>query len=211
MTVVTAPSMIGDGGREVALTDVPRTSHFAAAPARASTNNTTAAAADIDELDLHPKALTKWQRRYAWFSSDVLLYIVILNLASELVSNIRIDRFSNSLLVAVVLKLVLDAIQFLEHKVRHLCCDQWGRKMLGAFTMWLIIFSSKFLILWIDDVIFGSAVDLGYFWEILILSLLLVLASIGSRWLFHWLGRCDREPMPHNDGSSAASETTGNE
>jgi hypothetical protein len=147
----------------------------------------------LDESPNEP--LTKWQRRYAWFVSDVLLYIVILNLASELVRNIHIERFSISLFVAVVLKLVLDAIQYLEHHVKHICCDRLGRKFLGAFAMWLIIFSSKFLILWIDDVIFGSQVDLGYFWEILILSLVLVLASIGSRWFFFQLGRWDQKDL----------------
>lgn len=95
----------GDGVREVAVVDVPRTSNNVDAPATtsASTHNNTAM---DEEQDDHPKPLTKWQRRYAWFTSDVLLYIVILNLASEFVRNIHIGRFSNSLLVAVVLKLV---------------------------------------------------------------------------------------------------------
>lgn len=136
--------------------------------------------------------VTKWQHRYAGFASDVLLYIVILNLASELVPNITIERFSISLFVAIVLKLILDAIQYLEHAAKHLFCDQMGRKVLGALSMWLIVFSSKFLILWVDDVIFGSKVELGYFWEILILSAVLLLSSLASRCLFDKLGEWDR-------------------
>jgi hypothetical protein len=151
--------------------------------------------------DDSPIVLRKWQQWYGWFMSDVLLYIVVLNLASELVQNIHINRFSISLFVAVVLKLVLSAIQSFEHYIKHLCCDVWNRKILGGFVMWLIIFSSKFLLLWIDDVIFGSQVDLGYFWEILILSFTLIIASLTSRMLFQQLGRWDSyntEGTPRN-------------
>jgi hypothetical protein len=140
--------------------------------------------------------LTKRQAYYAWFMSDVLLYVCILNLSSEWVRNIHIERFSISLFVAVVLKLVLNAIQAMEHHIKHLVCDVWNRKLIGAFCMWLVVFSSKFLILWIDDVIFRSQVELGYFWEILILSLVLVLSSIMSRWLFGQLGRWDTQNDP---------------
>lgn len=145
-----------------------------------------------EDEDVPLLLLTKSQQRYAWFMSDVLLYICILNLANEFVRNIYIARFSNSLGVAVVLKLVLGAIQAIEHHIKHLMCDVWNRKFVGAVCMWLVVFSSKFLILWIDDVIFRSQVDLGYFWEILILSLVLVLSSILSRWIFAQLGRLDR-------------------
>ena len=138
---------------------------------------------------------TRWQRWYGWFLSDVLIYTVVLNLANELVSTIRIDRFSISLFVAVTLKVVLDCIQYLEHKAEHIFCHNLNRKFIGGLIMWLIVFGSKFLILWIDDVIFGSLVDLGYFWSILGLSLVLMLSQKLSRWLYRMLGVWERRRM----------------
>jgi hypothetical protein len=157
-----------------------------------------------------PRILTKYQEHYAWFMSDILLYVCILNLSSELVRNIHIERFSISLFVAVVLKLVLGAIQAVEHHIQHIVCDVWNRKFIGAFCMWLVVFSSKFLILWIDDVIFRSQVELGYFWEILILSLVLVLSSILSRWLFGQLGRWDiQSKLAISDQPSTMEQSNG--
>jgi len=137
--------------------------------------------------------LTPWQRYYAWFVSDVLLYIVVLNLASELVQNIRIDHFSISLFVAVTLKVVLDIIQWIEHKIQHLFCHKLGRKVLGALFMWLVVFSSKFLLLWLDDYVFGKHVKLGYIWEILVLSAVLMIVEKLSRFLFRKLGEWERK------------------
>ena len=55
--------------------------------------------------------------------------------------------------------------------------------------MWLIVFGSKFLILWIDEMIFGKFVELGRFWSILIISLVLMLSEKASRALFKRLGK----------------------
>lgn len=121
------------------------------------------------------------------------MYVVILNLAAELVRNIHVNRFSISLCVAIMLKLVMDSIQYLEHKIHHLFCEQLGRKIIGGFFMWLVIFSSKFLILWMDDVIFGDQVELGYFWEIMVLSAVLLASEKLVRFLFDWLGRWERQ------------------
>ena len=75
---------------------------------------------------------TPWQSYYGWFVCDVLLCIVVLNLAAELVSNIHVERFSISIFTAMVLKLILDAIEWIEHYLHHLICVQWERKNLGS-------------------------------------------------------------------------------
>lgn len=149
-----------------------------------------------DDRELEKGAMVElatWQVYYAWFVSDVLLYIVVLNLASELVKTIRIDRFSISLFVAVTLKIVLDIIQRVEHKIQHLFCHELERKVLGAFFIWLVLFSSKFLILWLDDYVFGNHVDLGYLWEVLVLSIVLIIVEKLSRLLFRRLGAWERK------------------
>ena len=77
-----------------------------------------------DKVSSKSDAPTTWQQYVHWFVTDVLVYILILNLSSELVDTIRIDEFSISLVVALMLKFVLDMIQFLEHKIQHLFCHQ---------------------------------------------------------------------------------------
>ena len=67
------------------------------------------------------------QHMVGWFVADVLVNLVVLNLAAELVHSIVVDRFSISIFVAVVLTLILDAIEWLEHKIQHFFCVKLNR------------------------------------------------------------------------------------
>ena len=148
---------------------------------------------------------TPWQSYYGWFVCDVLLCIVVLNLAAELVSNIVVERFSISIFTAIVLKLILDAIEWIEHHLHDLICVQWERKLLGALAMWSVTFSSKFLFLWLDDVVFGDYIELGYVWEILILSAVLVAVEKIARILYNKVGdREEQQQQKQQDGAEAA-------
>jgi uncharacterized membrane protein YvlD (DUF360 family) len=146
-------------------------------------------AQDNDPLKLPP---TPWQLFVGWFLIDVSVNIVVLNLAAEIVSTIIIDHFSISIFVAIVLTLFLNLIQYLEHKVQYFFCVRLHRKCLGGFFMWLTVFLSKFVILWVDEVIFGEHVQLGKFWSILILSIVLMLCEKLTRFLYIKLGDWDR-------------------
>lgn len=142
----------------------------------------------------------------AQFLMDVLTYILVLNLAAELVDNIKMEHFSISIFVAVVLKLIMNAIQYLEHEIQHFFCVRLERKIMGAFFMWLVVFSSKFLFLWLDDVIFGENVELGYIWEILILSAVLIITEKLNRILFYKLGDVYRVRHPDDGGDEGKEE-----
>ena len=83
-------------------------------------------------------------------------------------------HFSLSIFVSTILTLILNATEWLEHEIQHFFCVRLNRKILGAFLMWFVVFSSKFLYLWLDDYIFGSDVELGGFLEIIVLSAVLM-------------------------------------
>ena len=68
--------------------------------------------------------------------------------------------------------------------------------------MWLVIFLSKFLILWMDDVIFGRLVDLGGFLEIMILSFVLLVSEKLSRFSYNKLGDWERSRIQSEDNST---------
>ena len=56
-------------------------------------------------------------------------------------------------------------------------------RAIGLATLLLLMPGSKFLVLWLVDVIFGDAVNLGGFWLVTGLIITLVAARAGVRWL----------------------------
>ena len=57
--------------------------------------------------------------------------------------------------------------------------------------MWLVVFSSKFLFLWLDDYIFGSHVELGGLIEIIVLSAVLMASEKVTKILWDKIGQGD--------------------
>jgi hypothetical protein len=128
---------------------------------------------------------------FSW-TKDVLIYVVVLNLFVEYVEKIVIDSFTISILTAVLLKVLLDLIVGLEHRVAHFFEGRPGKlsAFLRIMSAWIILFVSKFLILEVVDLVFGTHVDLGKFVHILSLVIALIVArevvqraylSLGSR------------------------------
>ena len=63
--------------------------------------------------------ITTAQQRFASWTTDVLIYTIVLNLFVEHVDTVVIDSFTISLLTAVLLKLLLDVLEGVEHRVSH--------------------------------------------------------------------------------------------
>jgi hypothetical protein len=64
-------------------------------------------------------SVTGRQAVFASWMTDVLVYIVVLNLFVEYVPTVLTESFTISIFTAVVLKLLIDAIAGLEHRVRE--------------------------------------------------------------------------------------------
>ena len=62
---------------------------------------------------------TRRQMIFASWTKDVLIYIIVLNLFVEFNSKIIIDSFTILIFTAVVLKILLEVILKLEHKVSN--------------------------------------------------------------------------------------------
>lgn len=116
---------------------------------------------------------------------DVFVYVTVLNLAAQLVPGVITESFAVSLLTAVLLKLVLEvALRVkLAVKARMRTAPTLPLKVLFVGALILNIAGSKFLVLWLEDVLFGDAVSLGGFWEVT----LLIFALMGARWGVRWL------------------------
>ena len=109
----------------------------------------------------------------------MLVYIVVLNLLVEFADAIVIDSFWISILTAVLLKGLLDVVVGLEHHVKEFFERRGGTpaRVVGLGTQFLILFTSKFIVLEIVNLVFGEHVELGHFVDVF----LLIVAMMGAR------------------------------
>jgi hypothetical protein len=119
---------------------------------------------------------------FSW-TSDVLIYVVVLNLFVEYLPAVIIESFTISILTAVLLKILLDFVMGIEHHVRSFFAQKEGAiyRVLGTVSLFTILFLGKLFILETVNLVFGDHVELGHFIEVLAL----VLALMISRRLVH--------------------------
>ena len=111
---------------------------------------------------------TRRQATFVSWTIDLLVDIVVLNFFVEYVSSVVIDSFLISVLTALLMKLMIDGVKGLEHRVGSYFKSKDGMvyRVTGLFAVWSILFLSKFVILEAVDIVFGDHVELGHFLEI---------------------------------------------
>lgn len=116
---------------------------------------------------------------------DVFAYVVVLNLAIEFVPAVISESFAMSLLTAVLLKVVLEAVLAVKGRIksRFQRAETPGGKAVAALSLWAVLFGSKFLVLELIAVVFRGYVSLGGFFAVTGLILALMLARAGVRLL----------------------------
>lgn len=114
---------------------------------------------------------------------DVAVYVVVLNLAAWLVPSVITESFVVSVLTAVLLKLVLEVVLVVKQRaVTRLRGATTPRgKVVGAITLWLVVVGSKFVVLELEDLLLGDAVELGGFFSVTGLIASLLLARLAAR------------------------------
>jgi len=100
------------------------------------------------------------QRIFVRYLMGILIDLMVLNLLAEFWESVVIDSFSISILVAFILQILLRATMMVEHKVAGHFKSKPGKINVfwRWFTAWLILFGSKFLILFVIDITFGDLV-----------------------------------------------------
>jgi len=139
--------------------------------------------------------VTKKQRRFLSWSTDVLIYIVVLNLFVEFVDAIVIESFWISILTAVLLVALLDIVGGIEHRVATSFSQRKGTmfRLLGYVTAFLILFVSKFIILEVVNFVFGDQVELGHFLDVLVLIIAMIAARTIVEKIYDALGTADAQ------------------
>ena len=131
---------------------------------------------------------TRGQMVFFSWTKDILIYVIVLNLFVEYSPIMVIDSFTLSIFTAILLKILLEIILTFEHKVADIFK---ANKVLKIFFVWLILFSSKFLILELINLVFGEHVALGKFWDVFLLAFTLLLVRKAIQWIYQGLGKSE--------------------
>jgi hypothetical protein len=118
---------------------------------------------------------------------DVLVYVVVLNLAIEYVPAVISEGFTLSLLTALLLKLVLELVVLVKGRVveRFRRARTRAGQVVAGVALWLVAVGSKLAVLELVDLVFGDAVSLGGFVSVtLLIVVLLVSRRLVRRLLF---------------------------
>jgi len=114
---------------------------------------------------------------------DVFVYVVVLNLAVEFVPSVISEGFALSLLTAVLLKVTLEVVVALKHFLvgRLHAATSGAAKVVIGLGFWVVAVGSKFVVLTLEDIVFGNAVSLGGFVSVTLLIITLLLSRAGVR------------------------------
>lgn len=114
---------------------------------------------------------------------DLLVYVVVLNLAVEYLPAVISETFTLSLLTALLLKIVLEVVVAIKNpfKARFKAASTPGRKIVAGLLLWALLISSKFVVLELVAWLFDDKVSLGGFWSVTGLIFGLMFARSGVR------------------------------
>lgn len=127
---------------------------------------------------------------------DVFVYVVVLNLFIEYFPRVVSETFTLSLLTAVLLKGVLEVVLVGERRLksRFKNAGTRGAKIAIGLLLWLLLVASKFVVLEVVDLVFGSRVNLGGFVSVTLLILVLLVSREAVHRLLRPATRTDLEP-----------------
>lgn len=106
------------------------------------------------------KTFNARQRFFVRYFALVMTDILVLNLFAEFWDRVHISSFSISIGAALILQVLLKLTVLLEHKVSGFFKDRKhrGARALKLLSLWLVLFGSKFVILWALGLALGDKV-----------------------------------------------------
>lgn len=117
---------------------------------------------------------------------DVFVYTVVLGLFVQFFPQVISESFAMTLLTAVLLKLVLELVTWAKKSlIARLRARRGVRRGLNGVVLVLVLPGSKFVVLELTALIFRGEVQLGGFFLVTALIIVLMLARGGTRRLFH--------------------------
>ena len=114
---------------------------------------------------------------------DVLVYLVVLGVFIQLFPAVISETFLLALLTAILLKVVLEIVLWVKKQIlgRVRSGGTLAVRVVSAAALLLVLPGSKFLVLGLVALVFGDAVQLGGFFQVTALIIVLMLARGGMR------------------------------
>lgn len=139
---------------------------------------------------MKPKAFTKAQLAYQELFVGTLIYVSILGLFNDYTSIVSAKSFSTIIYASIVLEL----LTYLAFKLKGVIIS-WLKAREGTvytilmfFSVWLVMFVSKFIFIWALDVTFGNYISINGFFGILLVVLSVTLVHKLALVIFNRLG-----------------------
>ncbi|MDO5754421.1 hypothetical protein [Arthrobacter sp.] len=114
---------------------------------------------------------------------DVLAYLVVLGLFTQLFPAVISESFLLSFLTAILLKVVLDLVVRVKGNIvaRIKATESASVRVVNVVALLLVLPGSKLLVLELVALVFGDAVQLGGFLQVTGLIIVLMLVRGGAR------------------------------
>lgn len=132
--------------------------------------------------------VTRRQQIFAGAALNVLVNVVVLNLFVEFVDEVVIDSFWISVLTAVLLTTMIGILAKFEQHIHHYFFEEHSWRFAGVFTIWLVLFGGKFVMLEVVDIVFGDHVSLGHLLEVILLVVAMMIAGQLIQTIYDRLG-----------------------
>ena len=109
--------------------------------------------------------------------------MVVLNLAIQYLPAVLSETFTLSLLTAALLKVTLELVIRLKGALLARLRGATTRlaKTSSALMLWVVAAGSKFVVLWLIDIVFGGSVSLGGFIPVTLLVVALLMSRAAVR------------------------------
>lgn len=100
------------------------------------------------------------QQFFLKYLTWTLVDLMVLNFFAEYWDKVTITSFGVSLFIAIVLQVLLKMTISLEHRISHFMKsnEKLDKKILHIFSTWFVLFASKFVMLWVLQLLFGDAI-----------------------------------------------------
>ena len=126
------------------------------------------------------------QQIFLKYLTWTLVDLTVLNFFSEYWDKVTITSFGVSLFVAIVLQALLKMTIALEHRISDYMKsnEKLNKKVLHIFSTWFVLFASKFVMLWVLQVLFGDAIVFAGAYHGVVAFIVLVIAILAVEYLF---------------------------
>lgn len=141
-------------------------------------------------MSTQPKYFTKAQLAYQELFIGTLIYVAVLGLFNDYTTIVSAKSFSTIIFASVVLELLTylalqlksAIIKWLKHR------EGTAYKFLMFFSIWFVMFISKFVFIWALDFIFGSYISINGFFGILLVVASVTVVHKLAYYIFQKLG-----------------------